>query len=235
MTAPTRHAAASTRGILVVDDHDLVRLGLRTLVQSHVEGGSLGEQGVTVWEARTLRDAMVCYRERSAEIGLVLLDLHLPDTQGLSGLGAFVSSFPDARVVVLSGDTDPALVRQALARGAAAFLPKSGDLRQVIDYIAALGMFDAGREGGLLAGPHVGPQSARSALPAGTAQPPGLQHATPLTPRQAEVLEWILSGLSNREIAERAHLSEGTVKNHVSALLLQFGVRSRAQLISLLR
>lgn len=56
-----------------------------------------------------------------------------------------------------------------------------------------------------------------------------------LTERQAQVLDWILAGQSNRDIAERAHLSEGTVKNHVSALLLLFGVRSRAQLISLLR
>ncbi len=56
-----------------------------------------------------------------------------------------------------------------------------------------------------------------------------------LTLRQAELLDWILCGLSNREIAERAHLSEGTVKNHVSSLLLMFGVPSRSQLISQLR
>ena len=56
-----------------------------------------------------------------------------------------------------------------------------------------------------------------------------------LTPRQVEVLEWVLAGRSNRQIAEATHLSEGTIKNHVSSLLLMFGVRSRAELIAQLR
>jgi DNA-binding CsgD family transcriptional regulator len=67
--------------------------------------------------------------------------------------------------------------------------------------------------------------------PSGNATSPAVR----LTARQAELLDWILIGKSNREIADLTHLSEGTVKNHVSTLLLLFGVRSRAQLISHLR
>lgn len=206
--------------MLVVDDHDLVRLGLRTLVQSHAADSG---HTLPVLEARTLQDALVLYRSHQPVIGLVLLDLHLPDAHGLSGLSSFLDQFPQARVVVLSADNDPALVRQALARGARAYLAKSGDLQHVIAYIRSVGLL------GPLAEPAPSPSPPLTAVRSASGQ------TLHLTERQAQVLEWILAGRSNREIAEQAHLSEGTVKNHVSALLLQFGVRSRAQLISTLR
>jgi DNA-binding NarL/FixJ family response regulator len=211
-------------GILVVDDHDLVRLGLRTLVQSHAE--STG-QTVQVFEARTLHEALALYQSFGNGIGLVLLDLHLPDAHGLSGLIAFVTRFPTARIVVLSGTNDPAVMREALAAGASAYLAKSGDLQHVVSYI---------RSQGLLRHNVMPPLSGSSPEPIGvrvvrTATGEPLQ----LSARQAQVLDWILAGESNRQIADLAHLSEGTVKNHVSTLLLLFGVRSRAQLISQLR
>ncbi len=220
--APPPH---SPPGILVVDDHDLVRLGLRTLMQSHA-----ADQGhdQPVLEARTLRDALALYAAQSDTIGLVLLDLHLPDAHGLSALGAFLQRFPAARVVVLSGTSDPALMRQALAMGARAYLAKSGNLETVITYVRSVG----------LCGPTAAPDA--PAVAAATAPFTASVrdvHGQPLalSERQAQVLEWVLAGQSNRQIAQEASLSEGTVKNHVSALLLLFGVRSRAQLISHLR
>lgn len=225
LVAPPAHAAPDPRGatgLLVVDDHDLLRLGLLTLVQAHAADSG---RKIKVLESRTLQEALELYAQYQQRIGLVLLDLHLPDAHGLSGLTAFVKAFPDAPVVVLSGVSDPGLMRHALSRGARAYLAKSGDLKEVIGYIRSLGLF----------GPAIAPE------PAAPVQPV-LRHvrnadgeSLPLTERQAQVLEWVLAGQSNRDIAERAHLSEGTVKNHVSALLLLFGVRSRAQLISLLR
>lgn len=219
-TMVTLPDSVSALHMLVVDDHDLVRLGLRTLVQAHAtEHG----QAMPVLEARTLQEALAVYRAHERHIGLVLLDLHLPDAHGLSGLTAFLTQFPQARLVVLSGDNDPALRRQALARGAQAYLAKSGDLQQVIDYIQTMGLL------GL-------PLQAVPAPPAPTTTMYRASGQTlRLTERQVQVLEWMLAGRSNREIAEQARLSEGTVKNHVSTLLLLFGVRSRAQLISLLR
>lgn len=216
--------ATADHHMLVVDDHDLVRLGLRTLLQSHAADRG---RNVQVLEARTLLEALGLYRNHRNDIHLVLLDLNLPDTHGLSGLAVFLAQFPDAPVVVLSGINDPSLVRQALAQGARAYLAKSGDLQHVVAYIRSLGLL----------GPQASPVDL-SDLPATPAMLPTL--ATPpqrpqLTERQAQVLEWILAGHSNREIAQQAHLSEGTVKNHVSALLLLFGTRSRAQLISRLR
>lgn len=221
------------KGMLVVDDHELVRLGLRTLVQSHAQAQ---RNVVTVFEAHNLQEALTLFGANAASIQLVLLDLHLPDAHGLSGVQAFMGQFPQAHVVVLSGISDPGLQRDALALGAKAFLTKSGDLDQVVHYLAALGLINP---------PGLAPQCVTpldAATPA-TAAPLAagrmIRTATgewvPLTARQAQVLDWILIGWSNRQIAEHAHLSEGTVKNHVSTLLLQLGARSRAQLISQLR
>ena len=219
-TAPTRDR------LLVVDDHELVRLGLSTLIASCVREGAAPVQ---VLEARTLAQALDCYAVHGQRIARVLLDLHLPDAHGLGGLRRFLACFPDASVAVLSGNTDPALIREALREGALAYLPKSGDLNEVIDYVRGCGLFGA---------PAL---ASDSRVVDGDARLPGRTvhtlagEAVRLTSRQANLLDGLLAGESNRQIAERLCLSEGTVKNHVSTLLLTFGVRSRAQLISALR
>ena len=230
--ATTVAASPPVAGLLVVDDHELVRLGLQTLVQAQA---AANQTVVKVFEARTLQGALDVYRNEQACIGLVLLDLHLPDAHGLSGLTSFLAQFPDAPVVVLSGASDPALMRQALAHGARAYLTKSGDLQTVVAYIRSLGMLSPGDVVGRVSVGSVESGTATEGRGASRTVSTRTGDAVRLTARQAELLDWILSGLSNREIAERAHLSEGTVKNHVSTLLLMFSTRSRSQLISQLR
>lgn len=203
----TPFPALSSRQVLVVDDHDLIRLGLRSL-SAHLPG-------LVIREARSLREALQMLQH--APVDTVLLDLRLPDAHGLTALTTMRERFPALPVVVLSGDSDPGLAARSLAAGALAFLPKSGDLQPVLDLL----------QHGLV--PPV--------LPAASA-PGGGDPADPrtqLSPRQHEVLDWLLAGHSNRDIAQRMHIGEGTVKNHVSTLLLTFGVRSRAELISSLR
>jgi len=214
-TAPLRGeavAALPATGILVVDDHELVRLGLRALLQA--QAGS-----VPVHEARSLADALALYTAHAASLHLVLLDLDLPDAQGLDALVRFRRAFPRSRVVVLSGTGDPTLMQGALALGAQAFLPKSGHLGEVLRYLRGQDLAEAA--------------DAAPNWPLPGDRSPALQQQ--LTPRQIEILDWLLAGKSNKEIAQLSHLSEGTVKNHVSTLLLVFGMRSRAQLISGLR
>jgi DNA-binding NarL/FixJ family response regulator len=229
--------APKPAGLLVVDDHDLVRLGLQTLVQAYAADN---HRAVKVFEARSLQEALVLYGQEQSAIDLVMLDLHLPDAHGLSGLTTFTARFPAAPVVVLSGVNDPAMVRDALAHGARAYLTKSGDLQNVVDYIRSLGLWRTpGQPDPLAPGSANRPANTTDAQadagrwvrPSGNATSPAVR----LTARQAELLDWILIGKSNREIADLTYLSEGTVKNHVSTLLLLFGVRSRAQLISHLR
>ncbi|SEK15546.1 MULTISPECIES: response regulator transcription factor [unclassified Variovorax] len=211
--------------ILVVDDHDLLRLGVCALVQA--QAASSGAH-IEVFEAGNVADALALYETHQAAIGLVLLDLALPDTHGLSGLAEFRLRFPSARIVVLSGTGNTTLAQGVLALGAAAFLPKSADLKEVVSFIRACGLLDP------LAGAAELPPPATPRALTGYAE---FAHAgawQELTPRQMQVLQWVLEGKANKEIAQLANLSEGTVKNHVSTILLLFGMRSRAQLISTL-
>lgn len=222
---PTQ-SASSRRQILIVDDHELVRLGLSALLASRVQGAS---SAPTILEASSLSQALVLYAAHEATIDLVLLDLHLPDAHGLSGVRDFLARFPLARVVALSGSNDPGLVRDAMATGALAYLSKSGQMADVMDYVAELVTGRRPSPGG------VRPASdAAGSTAARTVQTQDGERVH-LTQRQSELLDDLLLGLSNREIAAHLGLSEGTVKNHVSAMLLLFGVRSRAQLISRLR
>lgn len=209
--------------VLVVDDHDLLRLGFRALVQTDTASG------IEVLEAGSLAEALRVYASHGERIGMVFLDLGLRDTEGLDGLAAFRRAYPHARIVVLSGSMEDSHAPNALAMGALAFLPKSADLREVVSFIRAAGLS--------------GPGNALSSLVEGAgasghggAEPlPVAADGQALTARQAQILQWVLQGHSNRDIAQLAQLSEGTVKNHVSTLLLLYGVRSRAQLISALR
>ncbi|MFM9927160.1 response regulator transcription factor [Variovorax sp. H27-G14] len=226
--AQSSPAARAPTAILVVDDHDLLRLGVCALVQAQAQTASSGAR-IEVFEAGNVADALALYEAHQADIGLVLLDLALPDTHGLSGLAEFRLRFPGARIVVLSGTGNSTLAQGVLALGAAAFLPKSADLKEVVSFIRACGLLDPSAPGA------AEPQPA--ALPKPLAGYAEFAHASAwqeLTPRQMQVLQWVLEGKANKEIAQLASLSEGTVKNHVSTLLLLFGMRSRAQLISTL-
>lgn len=218
----SRPRAAQT--VLLVDDHDLLRLGFRALV--HAQAAPRGAV-VDVLEAASLAEALRLYDVHADAIRLVFLDLGLPDTDGLSGLQVFRERFPGACIVVLSGTGDATHARRALELGAAAFLPKSADLKEVVSFIRATGLFESDSAAAAQGGTGDGPR--------GFANPPAIVAQHQLTPRQAQVLAWVLQGRPNKEIAQLANVSEGTVKNHVSTLLLLYGVRSRAQLISSLR
>ncbi|QXL85819.1 response regulator transcription factor [Comamonas sp. NLF-1-9] len=218
LTAPDTCAPA--RAILLVDDHELVRLGFRALMASHAPPA--GEPPLTVLCASTLAEALQCHEQHQASIAVVVLDLSLPDAEGLSGLIRLRQACPQLPVVVLSGTASAQMAQDALTLGALAFFEKSGELTAMLGFVldcARLGVQAACRQRAPAAAP---------ALAGGAARRGALAE---LTARQLQILQWLLEGKSNREISEIAHLSEGTVKNHVSMLLLTFGVRSRAQLI----
>lgn len=229
---PPRHGAPADgrrpRAILVVDDHDLVRLGVRALLEAQA---SPSGETLEVFEAGSLAEALALYERVRDAVDLVLLDLALPDTQGLSGLVEFRARYPAARIVALSGSGTTSLAQSTIAQGAlglgaSAFLPKSANLKEVVSFIRACGLLGSNAIDG----------SPRPATP--SIRPNKSSHDRAwqaLAPRQAQVLQWILEGKTNKEIAEAASLGEGTVKNYVSTILLLFGVRSRAQLISSFR
>lgn len=211
---------SSQRRVLLVDDHELIRCGVRSLY------AEIDNLRIEWLEAVTLLDALEVYA-RHAPIDAVLLDLNLSDCKGLQGLRRFVECHPGARVAVFSGTADEFVVRQARALGAAAYVHKGAlmdDMRRTL--LALLQARPGKREPNMLPNAALFPRFAASAL---------MDRVSELGPRHLEILELVLSGCANQEISQCMSLSLGTVKNYVSALLLALDVKSRSHLISLFR
>jgi DNA-binding NarL/FixJ family response regulator len=206
--------------VLVVDDHHMMRLGLKTLAQSN------SVLPIDWLEAANLSDALDVYA-RTARVNLVLLDLNLPDSQGLQGVRRFLSQHPQARVAVFSATQDEFVVRQALALGAVGFVPKSASADATLRLIESL----------LQATTAVADtQPMVSVTPEAEVTHIALRDkAAKLNPTQLKVLELVLEGMSNQEIAAELRLALGTVKNTVSSVMLALDVHSRSHLISVFR
>jgi DNA-binding NarL/FixJ family response regulator len=212
--------AIRPRKLLLVDDHELVRVGVKACYAEL--------QGVPLcWiEATSLQDALAIYA-REEVIDAVLLDLNLADCKGLQGLRQFVHLYPAARIAVFSATQDEFVIRQARALGAVGYVPKGAVTAEMRDMLAAL------------LWPQGGPQSrgfatSRALFPG---FPPSAMYdrVAELGPRHLEILDMVLSGCTNQEISDSMSLALGTVKNYVSSLLLALDVKSRSHLVSLFR
>lgn len=189
--------------VLLVDDHALFRAGMALLVKSNPLIGEVLEAGNV---AHALDHA-------GKTVHLILLDHYMPGVTGLAGIQLLRNNFPGAAIALLSGSATAPEVQQARDGGADGFIPK------------------AMHSGGI--------QSALSALLRGQTwfaddpgvAPAGANQRPTLTGKQAEVLARLCEGLSNRAIAHRMEISENTVRTHVSAILFQLNVNSRAEAI----
>lgn len=189
--------------ILVVDDHALVREGLQQVLQG------LGEE-IEVLQAHLCSRAFEL-AQRHSDLDLVLLDFHLPDMDGIEALNTFGSKHPELPIVVLSGHDNPMTIRQILQAGAAGFVSKTSMSDELIAAVRIV-----------LQGEIYEPASLRA----------NSSHTSEgLTQRQFRVLELLLDGLSNKEIAEKLFVSEETVKSHVAAILRHFNVQNRTQAV----
>ena len=197
--------------ILVVDDHVLIREALRGLF------GELRPEA-TVLEAPDAARAMQVLAEQP-DIALILLDLSLPDRDGLGLLAELRARYPAISVVVLSGFAERANVVQALDHGALGFIPKSAG-REVMT--SALNLVFSG-------GVYIPPEILASKSP--TAKPQLPASDLGLTGRQGDVLALMMQGKSNKAICRRLDLAEATVKNHVTAILKALGVSSRTEAV----
>ncbi len=203
--------------ILIVDDHALIRDALRGVLRKI-------ERRALILEAPDGRAAMEAI-ESQDDIGLALLDLNLPDRDGLSLLAELRQRFPALGVVVLSALQDHVHIRRALDLGALGYIPKSAP-REVM--LSALRLIFAG-------GVYI-PQEAlaRSETAAAAAR----QHQPIVTPsdlglseRQLEVLALLMQGKSNKIICRTLNLMEPTVKHHVAAILRALKVANRTQAV----
>ena len=201
--------------VLLVEDHELIRLGTGLLLES------LGEVRCQIRPCKSLDEARTACRDEGP-FDLVLLDLNLIDSKGLQGLRTLRDEFPALQIAVLTGTQDEFVVRQAQAMGAIGYLLKSWTPEQI--KVALLSLL---RPSGAAARTTI---SERFPKLAGTSH---YDRVAELGPRHLQILELILEGCNNQEISTTTGLSLGTVKNYVSAILLALDVESRAHLISL--
>ncbi len=212
-------AARLHHRVMLVEDHDLVRLGVKSLF------GDFDGTCIDWIEASTLADALQLWAEHD-DIELVLLDLNLADCKGLYGLSQLLAGHPGARVLILSGTQDEFVVRQAKAMGAAGYLHKSGLPEAMRETMRSMLELDPACIGGAAR-----PSNHFPKFPSASSY----DRVAELGPRHLEILELVLSGCANQEISNSTRLSLGTVKNYVSTILLALDVKSRSHLISLFR
>lgn len=199
--------------MLIADDHPLFRAAL---CQAAVQG----LPDCRVSEAADLAGVLAALHA-APDTDLVLLDLHMPGSRGLSGLAALRGQHPGVAVLVVSAHDEPRVIRRVLDHGAAGFIPKSASpaeigqaIRQVLD-----------------CGSWLPPDlaAAVAALPADPADADLASRLARLTEQQSRVLGLLAEGLLNKQIADRLTIQERTVKAHVTAIFEKLGVRNRTQ------
>jgi DNA-binding NarL/FixJ family response regulator len=188
--------------VLVVDDQELVREGIASLlgIQPGLTVVGTASNGVQAVEAA-----------ESLAPDVVLMDVRMPEMDGVEAVGVLRRTAPACSVVMLTTFDDEEYVVQALQAGAVGYLLKNLPAAELADAVrlahAGVAQFDVSVTGHLTA-------------PRGTRD---------LTTREVEILRLVAAGSTNREIAGRLYLSEGTVKNHISRILTRLGLRDRTQ------
>ncbi|GAA0947549.1 response regulator transcription factor [Actinocorallia libanotica] len=201
--------------ILLADDEPLIRAGVRAILAA--------DPGLeVVAEASDGHEAVARALEHRPDV--VLLDIRMPRMDGLETVAELRRVVPDTAVVILTTFSEDSYIARALADGADGFLLKTGDPKELLSGVRAVA------DGGVCLSPKVARrvvgELAGERLVRGAAARERLER---LTPREREVLALLGEGLSNAEIARRLHLVEGTVKMHVSSILVRLEVPNRVR------
>jgi DNA-binding NarL/FixJ family response regulator len=197
---------------VVVDDHDIARLGLVTILES-IPGVSV------VAEASDATGAIEAVREHRPD--LVLMDVRMPDTEGLAAARLICAGWPKTRVVMVSYWDVPEYMAEALRAGATGYISKGAPRAEIVDEVDRV-LRGEPRRMSLVPGRAETPAAGPSASDA-------FQAVDRLTPRQREVLALTAAGLSNREIGERLGIAWRTVQKTMERVFRQLGVPNRTQ------
>ncbi len=223
--------------IVIADDHRLI---VEAVVDKLSELGS----GVTLIQAMSVPELLTSL---TADVDLALVDLVMPGAQGLSHVLEVRRRYPDVRVIVLSGQEDPELMREALEAGVMGFIPKAYSpavMLSAVRLVLSGGIYVPPM---MLAGLDLSPETTASAV-RGAAEAPdrreprealasgGSGHSMPqlrsvLTERQLNVLALLSEGKPNKLISRNLGISEGTVKIHLAAIFRALGVRNRTEAV----
>ena len=200
----------STR-VLIVDDHAVVRAGLKLLVDGQNDLETVGEAG-------TARDAI--FESRSLKPDIVLLDVVMPDQNGIEIVPQLLKENPDSKVLVLSMQDEPRYVREAFEAGASGYVLKEAADSELVAAIREV----AG--GGRYVHPELGAR-----LVAAESEERKRAEDDPLSDREREVLRLLALGHTNQEIAKQLYISVRTAETHRAHIMQKLRLQSRAELV----
>jgi len=197
--------------VVVVDDHAVVRSGLRLLLDAEDDLEVVGEAGNT-------RDAI--FEVRAQKPDVVLLDVVMPGENGIEALPKLLKESPETKVLVLSMQDDPSYVREAFAAGASGYVLKEAADAEVVGAVREAA---AGRQ-------YVDP-TLGARLVAADAEARAAAEADPLSDREREVLRLLALGHTNQEIAKLLYISVRTAETHRAHIMQKLGLSTRAEVV----
>jgi two-component system response regulator NreC len=203
MTAPIR--------VLIVDDHAVVRTGIRLLLAAEDDLEPVGEAG-------SKREAI--FEARSTKPDVVLLDVMMPDGSGLEVIPQLLHEHPETKVLVLSMQDDPRYVREAFAAGASGYVLKEAADVEVVSAVREIA------SGGRYVHPELGAR-----MIAADAEEARRAERDPLSEREREVLRLLALGHTNQEIAKQLYISVRTAETHRAHIMQKLGLSTRAELV----
>ncbi len=201
--------------VLIADDDHLMRAGLAAVLESD-------DQIEVIGQASTGREAIALTRRREPDV--VLMDVQMPDLDGIAATRELTSAAPAARVLILTTFEEDDYIFGGLRAGASGFLLKRTPAEELIRAVHTVAAGES-----LLS-----PSVTRRVIDRMARQPApqaGASNLELLTPREGEVLVLLASGLSNAEIAAELIIEESTVKTHVKRILMKLGLRDRVQAV----
>ena len=198
--------------VLIVDDHAVVRSGLRLIIDAATGMEAVGEAG-------KVRDAIL--EARSVKPDLVLMDINMPDETGIEGVPKLLREHPEVKVLVLSMQDDPRYVREAFAAGAHGYVLKEAADSELVTAIRDVAA------GGRYVHPELGARLIDAAR-----EEQQRADADPLSEREHEVLALLAHGFTNQQIAKQLFISVRTAETHRAHVMQKLRLSSRAELVS---